>query len=138
MSLSINIHCKQSAAHVQAVIDKAKANHPDYYAHDFLVYDATPITGRHKEVPLSFGFESESTFFVTLNNKKRAGPDFDKAVEILCKELGEENCLALFENESVYQYSESVGQDSDADTQGRKNPDESSVPKVDPRLKFVK
>jgi len=100
---------------VQAVIDKVRAKHPDYYSHDFLIWDAAPVIGRHKEVPQSFGFESESRFVVALNNKKRAGPDIDKTVEILCKELGEENCLVLFENESVYQYSECVGQDSDAD-----------------------
>lgn len=115
MSLTIDIHCKQSAAQVQAVIDKLKIRHPDYYSHDFLIWDAASVTGRHKEVPQSFGFESESRLVVALNNKKRAGPDYDEAVEIICKELGEENCLALFENESVYQYSASAGQDSDAD-----------------------
>ena len=114
MSLTTYVHCKMSAAQVQAVIDKLKVRHPDYYSHDFLIYDAAPIKDRRKEVPQSFGFESDSYFFVALNNKKRAGPDYDKAIEIICNELGEENCLALFENESVYQYSTSVGQDPEA------------------------
>jgi hypothetical protein len=114
MSLTINIHCKKSAAQVQAAIDGLKARHPDYYSHDFLIWDAAPVAGRHKEVPQSFGFESESCVVVALNNKKRAGPDYKKAIEIICKELGEKNCLVLFQNESVYQYSASVGQDPEA------------------------
>jgi hypothetical protein len=114
MSLNIYIHCKKSATQVQAVVDKLKIRHPDYYSHDFLIYDAAPIAGRRKEVPQSFGFESESYFFVGLNNSNGAGPDYRNAIEIICKELGEKNCLALFENESVYRYSESVGPDHDA------------------------